>query len=41
MTVGVPSMMITPAGAPVPDPVPVKNGTWKIEQSQQSAVLTG
>ncbi len=38
MTVGLPSLKIPPSSPPVPDPVPVKNGTWKIDQSHQRQV---
>jgi hypothetical protein len=38
MNVGSPSMMIPPSGTPVADPVPVKNGTWKIKKSEQAEV---
>ncbi len=36
-TVGLPSSRLTPAG-PVPDPLPAKSGTWKVESSAQDAV---
>lgn len=36
-TVGVPSSRLTPGG-PIPDSVPVKSGTWKVESSTQEAV---
>ncbi|MCW2086262.1 UNVERIFIED_ORG: hypothetical protein M2193_008437 [Bradyrhizobium japonicum] len=36
-TVGLPSNRVTPAG-PLPDPVAIKTGTWKVEMSAQGSV---
>ncbi len=35
--VGLPSNKVTPAG-PLPDPVPTKTGTWRVETSAQGSV---